>query len=159
MTRAAHRTELLAPAGDRASLQAALLAGADAVYLGGTRFNARAGAHNFDEEGLRWARRVTRRLGKRLYLTFNTVLFEHEWAAVEADLDFLETLEPDAIIVQDLGLLETLRRRGSRIPRHVSTQAAWDGAGGADLLCELGVSRVILPRETHADDLARLIEE
>lgn len=159
MKAASHRAELLAPAGDRASLQAALIAGADAVYLGGARFNARAGAANFEEEGLRWARRVTRRLGRRLYVTFNTILFDHEWAHVEADLDFLEALQPDAIIVQDLGLLETLHRRGSRIPRHLSTQGAWDGAGGASVLQDLGVERVILPRETPWEDIVRLIEE
>lgn len=158
MTRASRRAELLAPAGDRTALQAALLAGADAVYLGGTRFNARAGAANFDEEGLRWARRVTRRLGRRMYVTFNIILFDHEWAHVEADLDFLETLQPDAIIVQDLGLLETLHRRGSAIPRHLSTQGAWDGAGGTALLRDLGVQRVILPRETPWHDLVRLVE-
>ncbi|MBI5531128.1 MAG: U32 family peptidase [Deltaproteobacteria bacterium] len=158
MTRANHRAELLAPAGDRASLQAALLAGADAVYLGGTRFNARAGASNFDADGLKWARRVTRRLGRRLYVTFNSILFEREWPWVEADLDFLEELQPDAIIVQDLGLLETLHRRQSRLPRHLSTQAAWDGAGGASLLRDLGVERVILPRETPLEDIVRLID-
>lgn len=158
MTHAKHRIELLAPAGDRESLQAALIAGADAVYLGGARFNARAGAANFDEQGLRWARRVTRRLGRRMYVTFNTLLFDHEWAHVEADLDFLEALQPDAIIVQDLGLLDTLRRRGSAIPRHLSTQGAWDGAGGAELLRDLGVERVILPRETPLEDIVRLVE-
>ena len=158
MTHAKHRIELLAPAGDRESLQAALIAGADAVYLGGARFNARAGAANFDERGLRWARRVTRRLGRRMYVTFNTLLFDHEWAHVEADLDFLESLQPDAIIVQDLGLLDTLRRRGSSIPRHLSTQGAWDGAGGAELLRDLGVERVILPRETPLEDIVQLVE-
>ena len=148
--------EILAPAGDMEALKAALLAGADAVYLGGRRFGARAFAPNFDRAGLRWARRVTRRLGRRLYVTLNTLVFERELSALEVELDFLEDLAPDAVIVQDLGVLETLARRGSGLARHLSTQAAWDGAGGAAALEELGVTRVVLPRETPLSEVAEL---
>lgn len=157
MTRAS-TVELLAPAGDRDSLKAALLAGADAVYVGGTRFSARANAKNFDRKDLAWARRVTTRLGRRLYVAFNTLLFDEEWAQAEDDLAFLEDLGPDAIIVQDLGLLATLRDRGSPLPRHLSTQGAWDGAGGTSLLQDLGVQRVILPRESSLRDIEHLVD-
>jgi putative protease len=156
---ATQRPELLAPAGGREALKAALLAGADAVYLGGPAFGARATAENFDAEGLAWARRVTRRLGRRMYVTVNTLIFDPEWPALEAYLDLLEEVQPDALIVQDLGLLSTLARRGSRIRRHLSTQAAWDGAGGADLLAELGVVRVILPRETPLTVVERVVRD
>lgn len=150
--------ELLAPAGDRDSLKAALLAGADAVYVGGTRFSARANAKNFDRNDLAWARRVTTRLGRRLYVAFNTLLFDEEWARAEDDLAFLEDLRPDAIIVQDLGLLATMRDRASTLPRHLSTQGAWDGAGGSSLLQDLGVERVILPRESSLRDIEHLVD-
>ncbi|HNV70419.1 MAG TPA: U32 family peptidase [Candidatus Ozemobacteraceae bacterium] len=152
------RPELLAPAGDRECLKAALVAGADAVYLGGKHFGARAFAANFDEAGLRWARRVTRSLGRKLYLTLNTLIFDDEWPLLEKWLDFCETLQPDALIIQDLGLAATLERRHSQIPRHLSTQGAWDGFGGADVLRHLGISRVILPRETDLSRLRELVQ-
>ncbi|MFZ2959699.1 MAG: peptidase U32 family protein [Candidatus Ozemobacteraceae bacterium] len=148
--------ELLAPVGDQASLKAALMAGADAVYLGGRRFGARAFASNFDEPGLRWARRVTRSMGRKLYITFNTLVFDYEWPLMEEALDFYEILGPDALIIQDLGVAEVLKQRRSRIPRHLSTQGAWDGLGGEELLKHLGISRVILPRETPLTEIAKL---
>ncbi|MBF0502227.1 MAG: U32 family peptidase [Candidatus Riflebacteria bacterium] len=150
------RPELLAPAGDQATFKAALMAGADAVYLGGRRFGARAFASNFDEIGLKWARRVTRSMGRKLYITFNTLVFDHEWSLMEEALDFYETLGPDALIIQDLGVAEALARRGSLIERHLSTQAAWDGLGGEELLKRLGISRIILPRETPLTNIAAI---
>ncbi|RCK80766.1 MAG: Protease [Candidatus Ozemobacter sibiricus] len=154
--RRAHRPELLAPAGDMAALKAALLAGADAVYLAGRRFGARAFAPNFDEAGLRWARRVTHALGRRLYVTLNTLVFDAEWPLLDQAIDFYEALRPDALIIQDLGVAEHLVRRGSRLPRHLSTQAAWFGLGGAALLRDLGISRVILPRELSLAEIKDL---
>ncbi|MFH2009886.1 MAG: U32 family peptidase [bacterium] len=153
------RPELLAPAGDREALKAALLAGADAVYLAGLRYGARASAANFDGEGLAWARRVTRALDRRLYVAVNTLVEDSQWDDLEAYLGYLVALEVDAVIVQDLGVLTTLRRvekalgiaADRRLPAHLSTQAAWDGAGGergAAALRALGVTRVVLPRET-----------
>ncbi len=153
------RPEVLAPAGDRDALKAALLAGADAVYLAGLRFGARASAANFDGEGLAWARRVTRALDRRLYVAVNTLVDDSQWGELEAHLATLVALDVDAVIVQDLGALTTLRQveetlgvaRDQRLPAHLSTQAAWDGAGGqrgATALTALGVTRVVLPRET-----------
>ena len=157
--RSGKRPEILAPAGDMDALRAALLAGADAVYLGGRRFGARAFAGNFDRDALRRARRATQRLGRRLHVTLNTIVFDREWPSFEAELDFLEELGPDAVIVQDLGVLATLARRGSVLERHLSTQAAWDGSGGGDVLRELGVARVVLPRETPLDDVATIVRD
>ncbi len=149
--------ELLAPVGSQACLKAACLAGADAVYLAGKRFGARAFAANFDEKGLRWARRVTRALGRKMYVTLNTIVFEHEWKLLDEALTFYEALQPDALIVQDIGVAVEVRRRGSRIPLHLSTQGAWFGQGGCEELKELGISRVILPREVSADELKTLL--
>jgi len=159
--------ELLAPAGGRDTLKAALLAGADAVYLAGLQFGARAAAPNFDGEGLAWARRVTRALGRKMYVAVNTLINDDEWPALEAHLDALVSLAVDAVIVQDLGTLSTLRcletARGvtaaEQLPVHLSTQAAWDGAGGArasTALRELGVTRVVLPRETPLATIRQL---
>lgn len=150
------RLELLAPAGDLTALKAALLAGADAIYLGGKRFGARAFAANFDEAALRQARRITRALGKKLYITFNTLVFDHEWPLMLEALDLYESLAPDALILQDLGVAATLARRGSRIPRHLSTQGTWNGIGGIELLRDLGFTRVILPREMTLDEIQDL---
>lgn len=148
-----HRIELLAPAGDQSCLKAALLAGADAVYLAGKRFGARAFAPNFDDSALRWARNVTASLKRKLYITLNTILFDNELHLLEQALDYYEVLQPDALIIQDLGVASLLANRASTIPRHLSTQAAWNGVGGIDLLKRLGITRIILPRETPLDEI------
>ncbi len=152
----APRPELLAPAGGRDALKAALLGGADAVYLAGTRFGARASAENFDDEGLAWARRVTRALERRLYVAVNTCVFDDEWDDLVAHLRLLSHLGVDAVILQDLGVLDALHHLGLALPVHLSTQAAWDGAGGAEALAARGVTRVILPRETPLDTIRDL---
>lgn len=153
------KLELLAPAGSPACLKAACIAGADAVYLAGKRFGARAFAANFDEKSLRWARRVTEALNKKLYVTLNTIVFEHEWKLLDESLGFYEALQPDALIIQDLGVAVELKRRGSRIPLHLSTQGAWFGQGGIEELKDLGISRIILPREVSADELSELLQK
>ena len=152
------KPELLAPAGSADCLKAALLAGADAVYLAGKRFGARAFASNFDELGLRWARKVTKAQNKKLYITLNTIVFEHEWPLLLKTLDFMESLQPDSLIIQDIGIAVELRKRGSRIPLHLSTQGAWFGQGGAEELKELGITRVILPRETSKKEIEDIVK-
>ena len=151
--------ELLAPVGDLSCLKAALLAGADAVYLAGKRFGARAFASNFDENGLRFARRTTLSLGRKLYITLNTLVFDSEWKLLEEALDFYESLQPDALIIQDLGVAAALSRRRSCIPRHLSTQSAWFGVGGFDELKGLGITRVILPRELSLEEIREVSEK
>lgn len=150
------KVELLAPAGNVACFKAACIAGADAVYLAGKRFGARAFAGNFDENDLWWVRRVTAALGRKMYVTLNTIVFEHEFALLQQTLDFYEALQPDALIVQDIGVAAELRRRKSKIPLHLSTQGAWFGQGGSEELQELGVSRVILPREVSLAEMVEL---
>ena len=152
------KPELLAPAGSADCLKAAFIAGADAVYLAGKRFGARAFASNFDELGLRWARKVTRALGKKLYITLNTIVFEHEWPLLLKTLDFMESLQPDSLIIQDIGVAAELRKRGSKIPLHLSTQGAWFGQGGVEELKELGITRVILPRETSETEITNIVK-
>ena len=153
-----NKPELLAPAGSEESLKAAILAGADAVYLAGKHFGARAFASNFDEEGLKWARRVTKASNKKLYITLNTIVFDHEWPLLCKTLDFLENLQPDSLIIQDLGIAVELRKRNSKIPLHLSTQGAWFGQGGIEELKELGFTRIILPRETSRKEIADIVK-
>ncbi len=151
------KPELLAPAGSEDCLKAAILAGADAVYLAGKHFGARAFASNFDEEGLKWARRVTKASNTKLYITLNTIVFQHEWQMLCKTLDFLESLQPDSLIIQDLGIAIELRKRNSKIPLHLSTQGAWFGQGGIEELKELGFTRIILPRETTKNEIAEIV--
>ena len=158
MSEQKNKTELLAPAGSVSGLKAALTGGADAVYLAGKRFGARAFAANFDEQSLKWARRVTRSLRKKLYITLNTIVFENEQKLLKETLDFYEILQPDALIVQDLGIAAELRRRKSKIPIHLSTQGTWFGQGGIKQLKELGITRVILPRETTAQEIEHIVK-
>ena len=153
MTKKKPGIELLAPAGSPSCLKAALIAGADAVYLAGKRFGARAFAQNFDEKNLRWARRVTSSLKRKLYITLNTIVFDEEWGLLKEALDFYEGLQPDALIIQDLGIIEELKKRKSQIPIHLSTQGAWFGVGALEELKEAGVTRIILPRELTSSEI------
>lgn len=153
-----NKPELLAPAGNIECFKAAILAGADAVYLAGKRFGARAFATNFDESDLKWARKVTKALNKKLYITLNTIVFDYEWKMLCEALDFYEYLQPDSLIIQDLGIAAELRKRNSSIPLHLSTQGAWYGQGGIKQLQELGFTRIILPRETTESEIRYIIE-
>ncbi|NLM16783.1 MAG: U32 family peptidase [Candidatus Riflebacteria bacterium] len=147
------KPELLAPAGDKNALKAACLAGADAVYLAGKRFGARAFASNFDEQGLIWARRVTRSLNKKLYITVNTLVFENELKLLRHALEFYMQLAPDALIIQDLAVALELSKLGGQIPLHLSTQGAFFPATSTEVLEDLGISRVILPREATLEEI------
>ena len=154
-----YKPELLAPAGNSECLKAAILGGADAIYLAGKRFGARAFADNFNEEMLWWARRVTKAHNKKLYITLNTLVFDYEWQLLEDALDFYEALQPDSLIIQDLGIAAELKRRNSKIPLHLSTQGAWFGQGGEELLKNLGITRIILPRETTKEEISQIVKD
>ena len=117
------KTELLAPAGSMESLKAAVNAGADAVYIGGTKFGARAYANNLTEEDMKWAIDYAHLHGVSLYMTINTLLKEGE---LERDLyDYVKPYYEhglDAVIVQDFGVLKALSEWFPDLPLHVSTQ-------------------------------------
>lgn len=159
MKRRQRLPELLAPAGSFDALLAAVAAGADAVYLGTDRFNARAFAENFGEGGLRRAVRYAHAQGVRVHVTLNTLLGDRDLP------DFLRTAEEvteagaDAAIVADLGAISLLRRYFPELPLHASTQAAVHSAIGAQALCRLGVCRVVAARECSADDLRAMVEQ
>lgn len=133
------RLELLAPAGSFESLKAAVHAGADAVYMGGSRFGARAYAENPKGEQLLAAVDYAHLYGAKLYLTINTLLKEQELTRELYDY-LLPCYEHglDAVIVQDLGVLRAVREWFPDLPVHASTQMTLCGAGGAQLLEEEG---------------------
>lgn len=132
MTGEKQHVEILAPAGSYESFQAAIAAGADAVYLGGNRFGARAFAQNFSEEELLQAIDYAHLHGRKIYLTVNTLLKEQELRAELSDY-----LEPfyrqglDAVIVQDMGVLHFIREQFPDLELHASTQMTVTGALGA----------------------------
>lgn len=152
--------ELLAPAGSFEILKAVIEAGADAVYVGGNRFGARAYANNFTEEELLEAIDYVHLRGKKLFLTVNTLLKNKE---IEQEL--YEYLLPyyerglDAVIVQDFGAISFIQKYFPNLPIHTSTQMTITGVEGAKLLKELGVERVVLARELSIAEMKEIREE
>lgn len=153
------KPELLAPAGSYEALRAALAAGADAVYVGGARFGARAYADNFDEAALCRAIDEVHLEGKKLYLTVNTLFKEHE---LEEELyDYLKPYYIcglDAVIVQDYGVLQAVRAWFPDLHVHCSTQMTVTGPEGARFLKGQGVSRIVTARELSLAEIRRIYE-
>lgn len=157
MTARFARPELLAPAGDDASLSAALAAGADAVYLGlDEGLNARARATNFSLATLPATADRVHRAGARLYLTLNTLVFEHELEALERILRGVAQAGADALIVQDPAVALLARAVAPTLEVHASTQMTISSAEGVAFAQSLGITRVVAPRELSVDDLAQL---
>lgn len=150
---------LLSPAGSPEALTAAIAAGADEVYLGGNRFNARAGARNFDAGQLVSAGQKCRDANVRLLITLNTLTADREFEDVLNYVNFLQTeVGPSAYIVQDLGLAVKLKERFPEAVLHASTQLRQHSSGGAALLKQLGFSRIVLARECSREDIRSFIE-
>ncbi len=147
--------ELLAPAGSFAALRAALDAGADAVYLGAGRHNARLAGENFTDETLLEAVRYAHVRHKKVYLTLNTLLTDAELSEMTQYARFLAGTGVDAVIVQDVGLASLLRRTVLDLPLHASTQMTIHSARGIERAKELGFQRVVLAREAFSRDLIR----
>jgi putative protease len=150
---ASKRPEVLAPAGDRASLEAAVRAGADAVYFGLQAFNARARASNFDETELQETMAYLRRHGVRGYVTLNTLVFDRELPKMEEALRTCAAAGVDAVIVQDLGVMRMAREIAPTLHVHASTQMTCTDAGACDFAARMGASRVILARELSVADI------
>lgn len=149
-------TELLAPAGSREALVAAVQNGADAVYLGVDEFNARRGAHNFPPEELHTAVAYCHLRGVRVYLTLNTLVADRELHALASTARVASEAGVDAILVQDWGVLDTLRRVVPDMPLHASTQMTIHTLSGVKEAARLGVTRAVLARELSRDEIAEL---
>lgn len=139
--------ELLAPAGSREALVAAVESGADAVYLAGNMFGARAYADNFDEEGMREAIRFAHLRGVHVHVTVNTIMDSRELPELKKYLRFLYEAGADAVLVQDLGAARIVRETVPELPMHASTQMTVHNLDGVRALEALGFSRVVLSRE------------
>lgn len=153
------KVELLAPAGNYEAFLGAVNAGADAVYLGGEQFGARAYADNFTAEEILRALHVAHFYGKKIYLTVNTLLKERELAALSDYLTPFYEAGLDGVIVQDLGVLRHLREHFPGLSLHASTQMTVTGAKGAALLKEAGVSRIVPARELSLREVQKIREE
>lgn len=153
---AAVKPELLAPAGDRLCLIAAIENGADAVYFGLERHNARARATNFDGDGLPEVMALLHRRGVRGYVTLNTLVFPRELPDLEEIIRGVAEAGVDAVIVQDLGLARLIRAITSDLEIHASTQMSITSSEGVRLAAELGCSRVILARELSLSEIGKI---
>ena len=152
------KPELLAPAGDRTCLIAAVENGADAVYFGLQRHNARARAVNFDGGELPELMVLLHRRGVKGYVTLNTLVFPRELEDLETTVRQLAEAGVDAVIVQDLGLVRMIRALTPDLEIHASTQMSITSAEGIQLARELGCSRVILARELSLGEIAKVRE-
>lgn len=141
------KPELLAPAGNFEKMKAAILYGADAVYLAGNAFGMRAAADNFTNEELAAAVEYAHARGVRVYVTVNTMPRTEEYPALETYIAFLSGIGADALIVSDLGVLSLVRKIAPGMDIHVSTQASSVSVADVDAWHALGARRVVLARE------------
>ncbi len=150
--------EILSPAGSPEALRAAVCAGADAVYLGFGRFNARRGARNFNKDEFASAVSYCHLRGAKVYLTLNTLCSDREMAeAVECAVQ-ASKLGADAVLVQDMGLVRALRQAAPDLPLHASTQLTLHSLDGVKQAADLGIVRAVLARELSRHDIAYICE-
>ena len=150
--------ELLAPAGSPEALDAALLAGADAVYLGGKVLNARMSAKNFGNDVLPDAVKRAHAAGVRVYVTMNTLVTDRVMREAMEQAEFLCGVGVDALIVADLGFASMLRRYIPGLPIHASTQASGHNLEAAEFLAGMGFSRMVCARELTRGNIEYLVK-
>ena len=149
-------TELLSPAGNFEKLKAALLYGADAVYLAYNRFGMRSAADNFTLDELYEASKYVHERGKRLYLTLNTMPHSNEYGALREFLESVKGAELDAFIVADLGVLTTVKEIIPDAEIHISTQTSIVSAQTAKAYATLGAKRLVLARELTLEQIKEI---
>ena len=150
------KIELLAPAGNFECLVAAVQSGADAVYLSGKAFGARSYADNFDGETLEKAVDYCHLRGVKIYVTVNTLVSDSEMQEISEYLVFLNNIGADAIIVQDMGVLQLAKRLVPELPVHASTQMTIHNTDGVKALENHGVNRIVLAREVSLESIKRI---
>ena len=150
--------ELLAPAGDMECLYAAVAAGADAIYVGGKRFGARAFAKNFEIDELALAVRYCHLHRVKLYVTLNTLIEDREMADAVEYAASLYRIGVDALIVCDVGVIKEIRRCVPELELHASTQMSLHNTLGVKAAAELGVSRAVLARELSLDEIRSTVD-
>jgi len=153
------KPELLAPAGSLEAFFAAMEKGADAVYAGLRDFSARAKAKNFSLSQMERMVAYAHGLGRKVYITLNTLVKEGELPRLVETLAALEAMGADAVILQDLGVARLIRDHFPGLPRHASTQMTIHNLPGARLMGKMGFERVVLARELHIDDIRAISRE
>lgn len=152
------RPRLLLPAGSPDCFEAALSAGADEIYAGGKRFNARIGADNFTDEELSEAIKKAHFFGVSVFVTLNTLLLDREMPDALRFTESLYNNDVDGLIVTDPGFAAAVRRRFPGLRLHASTQCSAHNLAGAKLLASRGFSRVVLARECSGEDIKKITE-
>ena len=152
------KPELLAPAGDRERLEAAVAYGADAVYLAGKSFGMRSAPANFGEEELRDAVSYCHERGVKVYVTCNTLPRNQEFEELPSFLAACQDMGVDAFILSDLGVLALAKQVAPQVERHVSTQTGIVNYAAAQVCWELGASRVVLAREVPLSEIKGIRE-
>ncbi|MCE5327159.1 MAG: U32 family peptidase [Planctomycetaceae bacterium] len=156
-TPAAHRpAELLSPAGDPQSMQAAIVSGADAVYFGLEDFNARRRAANFSVDNLAETMTLLHDHNVRGYVAMNTLIFPEELPVADGFVRAIADAGADAVIVQDIGLARLIHEMAPQLPLHASTQMTLPSARAIAWAAQCGISRVILPRELSIEQIAAI---
>ena len=151
--------ELLAPAGSFKALEAAIDAGADAVYFGGEAFGARAFAKNFTREEIADAAKLCRAYGVKSYITLNTLIFDREMREVLQYAAFLEDAGIDALIIADMGAASLIHKYIPTMRLHASTQFSGHERDAAKMLAACGFERMVAARELSREDLTALCKE
>ena len=151
--------ELLSPAGSYECAKAALKAGADAVYMGGAKYGARAFAKSVEENKILDAIKLTKECGKKFYLTVNTLFKQKELEEIFLNLDPMVDEGIDAFIVQDLGVAMLLKKKYQNIELHASTQMTITSSKAINLLRDLGFTQVVLSRELTLKEIKKIREE
>ncbi len=145
--------ELLAPAGDYDKLVMAIEYGADAVYLASTRFGLRTFAGNFDLNGLKDAVEFAHKHNVKVYVTVNIIPHESDLEDLPQYISYLDSINVDAVICADLGIISMVRRIAPNLPIHVSTQANITNSEAAKVFIDMGVKRLILAREMTIEEI------
>lgn len=148
--------ELLAPAGNFEKLQAALIYGADAVYIGGKNFSLRAYGDNFSEEEILQAVEFTHKLGKKIYVATNIFAHNADLEELAQYLKFLDGAGVDAVLISDLGVFSLAKSLTKNLELHVSTQANVTNYRTANFFHEMGASRIVLARELTLEEILEI---
>lgn len=150
------KPEILSPAGDMECLESALNFGADAVFLAGKQFGMRSASKNFDNSQLKQACDLAHSMGKKIYVTCNILPRNRELDALPDFLSYAQECGVDAFIIADLGIFEMAKKYAPKVARHISTQAGITNYATANVLYNMGASRVVLAREIPLDEIAEM---
>ena len=152
------KVELLAPAGNMENLKYAVMAGCDAVYLGLKKFGARAFSSNFSDNEFIEAVNYCHLYGVKVYVTLNTIIYDYEVEDFLKTVDFIHKNNVDAVLIQDLGMLDLVRKTYPNLEVHASTQMHIHNLDGVKVLEKLGIKRAVLARETSIDTIKYIKE-